>query len=204
LGHALAAGKPEEDGHMHMVDRIRRWTIGDLYSLPDDGNKYELIRGQLFVTPPPTDANETIGARLHRLLDPYVAANGLGLIYRPRAVVRMPDDTEVEPDLMVRQPQDEPDASWASAPLPILVVEIASDSTRRRDRTQKRHLYAGAGIEQYWIVDGEERTVRVVRPDSEDVTIRESLRWHPVGVAEPLVSPVADIFGPLLRARRVT
>jgi Uma2 family endonuclease len=83
-------------------------------------------------------------------------------------------------------------------------VEIASDSTRRRDRTQKRHLYAGAGIEQYWIVDGEERTVRVVRPDSEDVTIRESLRWHPVGVAEPLVSPVADIFGPLLRARRVT
>ena len=70
---------------MHMVDRIRRWTIGDLYSLPDDGNKYELIRGQLFVTPPPTDAHETIGVRLHRLLDPYVAANGLGLTTSFRA-----------------------------------------------------------------------------------------------------------------------
>ena len=98
---------------MHMVSPIRRWTIEDLHSLPDDGNKYELIRGQLFVTPPPTDAHETIAARLHRLLDPYVAANGLGLIYRPRAVVRIADDTEVEPDLMVRQPQNSPQASWA-------------------------------------------------------------------------------------------
>ena len=189
---------------MHMVDRIRRWTIGDLHSLPDDGNKYEVIRGQLFVTPPPTDAHETIGARLHRLLDPYVAANGLGLIYRPRAVVRMPDDTEVEPDLMVRQPQNEPDASWAGAPLPILVVEITSDSTRRRDRTHKRSLYAGAGIEQYWMVDGEDRTVRIVRPGVEDVTVRESLHWHPAGVAAPLVISLADIFGPAIPAQRAT
>ena len=119
-------------------------TIEELYSLPDDGNKYELIRGQLFVTPVPTDGHETIGARLHRLLDPYVAANGLGLIYRPRSVIRVGDDTEVEPDLMVRQPQDDPDASWVGAPIPILVVEIASDSTRRRDRMHKRSIYAEA------------------------------------------------------------
>ena len=189
---------------MHMVDRIRRWTIGDLYSLPDDGNKYELIRGQLFVTPPSTVAHETIAARLHRLLDPYVAANGLGLIYRPRAVVRIADDTEVEPDLMVRQPQDVPDASWAGAPLPILVVEIASDSTRRRDRMYKRSLYVDEGIEQYWMVDGEDRTVRIVRPGAEDVTMHESMHWHSAGIAAPLVISLADIFGPALRAQRTT
>ena len=120
---------------MHMARPKRRWTIEELHSLPDDGNKYELIHGELFVTPAPSDNHETVGARLTRLIDPYVAANGLGLIYRPRAVVRIADDTEVEPDLMVRQPQNEPDASWAGAPLPILVVEITSDSTRRRDRT---------------------------------------------------------------------
>ena len=189
---------------MHMVSPIRRWTIEDLHSLPDDGNKYELIRGQLFVTPPPTDAHETIAARLHRLLDPYVAANGLGLIYRPRAVVRIADDTEVEPDLMVRQPQNSPQASWAGAPLPILVVEIASDSTRRRDRMFKRSLYVDARIEQYWIVDGEDRTVRIVRPGADDVTVRESLQWHPAGVAAPLVVSLADIFGPVQRTQRAT
>ena len=189
---------------MHMVSPIRRWTIGDLYSLPDDGNKYEIIRGELFVTPPPTDAHETIAARLHRLLDPYVAANGLGLIYRPRAVVRIADHTEVEPDLMVRQPQDVPQASWVGAPLPILVVEIASDSTRRRDRMYKRSLYVDEGIEQYWMVDGEDRTVRIVRPGVEDVTVRESLHWHPAGVAAPLVISLADIFGPAIPAQRAT
>ena len=71
---------------MHMANRVqKKWTLEELHSLPDDGNKYELIRGQLFVTPPPTDAHETICARLHRLLDPYVAANGLGLTTSFRA-----------------------------------------------------------------------------------------------------------------------
>lgn len=88
---------------MRMAELTHRWTIAELYRLPDDGNKYELVRGELFVTPPPTDWQETIGARLTRILDPYVAAHGLGLVYHPRAVVRIGEDTEVEPDLMVRQ-----------------------------------------------------------------------------------------------------
>jgi Uma2 family endonuclease len=51
-----------------MANPTRRWTIDELYSLPDDGNKYELVRGQLFVTPAPSDAHETIAARLARIL----------------------------------------------------------------------------------------------------------------------------------------
>jgi Uma2 family endonuclease len=134
---------------------------------------------------------------LHRLLDPYVAANGLGLIYRPRSVIRVGDDTEVEPDLMVRQPQDDPDASWVGAPIPILVVEIASDSTRRRDRMHKRSIYAEAGIPEYWMVDGEDRTIRSVRRGRDDVIARDTLAWHPAGVATALVIALGDVFGPL-------
>lgn len=182
---------------MRMVNRTRGWTIAELYRLPDDGNKYELVRGQLFVTPPPTDAHETIAARLARLLDPYVAANELGLIYRPRAVVRIGSDTEVEPDLMVRQPQDVPDATWKNAPIPILIVEIESDSTRRRDRVYKRGVYMNAGIAEYWIVDGDARTIRAVRPGQEDVVASHSLEWHPDGAEQPLVIWLADVFGPL-------
>ncbi len=73
---------------MPMATATKRWTLEELHRLPDDGNKYELVRGDLFVTPPPTDAHETILARLTRLLDPYVAAHGLGFVYRPRAVLR--------------------------------------------------------------------------------------------------------------------
>ena len=186
---------------MRMADPTTRWTIDELHRLPDDGNKYELVRGELFVTPPPTDEHETISARLTRLLDPYVAANGLGLVYRPRAVVRIGIDTEVEPDLMVRQPQDEPQATWEGAPLPILVVEIESPTTRRRDHLHKRSVYMDAGIPEYWIIDGEERAVLVIRPGHEDVVAGETLTWHPSGAAQPLVIDLADVFGPAPRER---
>ena len=185
---------------MPMANPTRRWTIADLDTLPDDGNTYELVRGHLFVTPPPTDRHETISARLTRLLDPYVAAHDLGLIYHPRAVVQIDDDTQVEPDLMVRLPQDAPNASWSAAPRPILVVEIASDSTRRRDRVHKRSFYGDVGIPEYWIVDDEDRTIRVIRPGQTDVVGRDTVTWHPHGAATPLVIPLVDVFGPVLES----
>src|SRR3954464_1486124 len=76
----------EEGFAMHMATKLKRWTLEELHSLPDDGNKYELIHGELFVTPAPSDGHETISARLTRMLDPYVEAQGLGFVYRPRAV----------------------------------------------------------------------------------------------------------------------
>jgi hypothetical protein len=96
--------------------------------LPDDGNKYELVRGELFVTPPPTLDHETTTARLTRRLDPLVAAHRLGLIYHPKAVMRF-EGSEVEPDLMVRQPGVRKATNWDSASVPSLVVEVLSPST---------------------------------------------------------------------------
>ena len=171
------------------------WTLEELHSLPDDGNKYELIHGELFVTPAPSDNHETVAARLTRLIDRYVEANGLGLVYRPRAVIRIGEDTEVEPDLMVRQPQASRRASWMGAPTPILVVEIASPTTRHRDRLYKRTAYAEAGIPEYWMVDSDERTISVARPGHEDVIARETLTWHPAGAALPLTFHLDDVFG---------
>ena len=75
------------------------WTLAQLDRLPDDGNKYELIDGELFVTPVPSPAHERLSAVLNRLLGPYVWAQRLGYVYTPRAVVRT-NGSEVEPDLM--------------------------------------------------------------------------------------------------------
>src|SRR5919198_1343974 len=85
-------------GAMHMAQQVKKWTLRELHRLPDDGNKYELVRGELFVTPPPSDEHEELLAILHRLLDGYVARHGLGRVYRPRAVLRF-QGSEVEPDL---------------------------------------------------------------------------------------------------------
>jgi Uma2 family endonuclease len=176
-----------------MAATTKLWTLEELHSLPDDGNKYELVHGELFVTPPATDEHETIGARLSRLIDPYVATLGL-LVYRPRAVVRF-EGSEVEPDLMVRAPKAGVGNAWETAPVPILVVEILSPSTQRRDRKQKRDFYFEVGVEEYWIVDPDDRSIRSVRPSRVDIVARDRITWWPTGASQPLDVSVSDVFG---------
>lgn len=179
---------------MPMATTTKRWTLEELHSLPDDGNKYELVRGELFVTPPPNQDHETIASRLTRILEPYVSANSLGFVYRPRAVFRF-QGSEVEPDLMVRQPPRRPKEEWQDAPFPILIVEVLSDSTRRRDRNQKRDFYMDAGIAEYWIIDPDQRSISVIRTGQREVVASGSLTWAPEGVPTPLVFDVTQVFG---------
>ena len=178
---------------MSMPSPAREWTIEEMERLPDDGNKYEVVHGELFVTPAPTQVHEIVAARLSNVLAPYVARHGLGLVFRPRAVVRF-QGSEVEPDLMVRELPDSPNAPWQDAPTPILVVEIVSATTRRRDHVHKRELYAEVGIPEYWIVDPSERTVRVVRATREDLVATEVIEWAPRVEAQPLVVRLAELF----------
>ncbi len=180
---------------MVMSTETKQWTLAELHRLPDDGNRYELVRGVLFVTPTPSDPHETIGARLHSLLGLYVAKYNLGYIYRPRAVM-MFDGSQVEPDLMVRLPHpDEDNPAWETAPTPSLVVEISSRTTWRRDHNEKRALYLDARVPEYWIVDGAERTVAIVKPERADAGVRDSMCWHPNGASEPLCFDVGEVFG---------
>jgi Uma2 family endonuclease len=179
---------------MDMATARKIWTLQEVHSLPDDGNKYEVVRGELFVTPPPTDEHETIAARLTRLIDPFVSAHGLGLVYRPRAVMRF-EQSEVEPDLMVRQPQAHRKARWETASKPILIVEVLSDSTRRRDHNQKKDFYMDAGVAEYWIVDPDWRTVTVVKPGEAECVEREQVTWSPAGTSAGVTIQMSDLFG---------
>jgi Uma2 family endonuclease len=193
LGHAAPSAPAEERIEMSMPSTANQWTLEDLQRLPDDGNKYEVVHGELFVTPAPRQPHEIVSARLTRVLDPYVAEHGLGLVFRPRAVVRT-KDSEVEPDLMVRAESGGISGKWEHAPLPILIVEILSPTTRRRDHVQKRDFYLEIGVPEYWIVDIDERRVRVVKPGSEDVVETEALVWTPRIELPPVVVLLADLF----------
>ncbi len=178
---------------MEMATKLKRWTLDEVHRLPDDGNKYELVRGELFVTPPPNDDHETILARLSRILDRYVEANGLGLVYHPRAVVRF-EGSEVEPDLMVRRPSPGIKGAWERAPRPILIVEVFSPTTRRRDQDQKRKLYLDVGIDEYWMVDPEQRVVTIVRPGHADRVVSDLLTWSPAGTSAPFELSLDELF----------
>jgi Uma2 family endonuclease len=178
---------------MLMATETKCWTLEELHRLPDDGNKYELVRGELFVTPAPTEAHETIIAQLTSALVPYVAVHGLGLVFHARAVMRH-EGSEVEPDLMVRKKRVRDRREWDESPIPILVVEVLSNSTRCHDHGPKRELYLDAGVAEYWIVDPERREVRVVRDGRDDAVVTGALEWHPRGVEEGLSISMDAIF----------
>jgi len=180
---------------MHMATRVKRWTLDEVHSLADDGNKYELIHGELFVTPPPSVEHETILGRLSALLVPYVAKHDLGMVYHPRAVVRV-QGSEAEPDLMVRRPPSEQLRNdWDRVAIPLLVIEVLSPYTRRRDHMQKRDWYAEIGVVEYWIVDPEQRAVRVIKRGADESLVVDTLRWHPSGADSPLVIDLGRLFG---------
>lgn len=170
---------------MGMATITRLWTLEELHSLPDDGNKYELIDGELFVTPAPAPHHEEILARLSSILLPYVSVQRLGRVDHPRSVVRH-RDSEVEPDLIVRQSTPARDTAWEDMPTPLLIVEVVSPYTRRRDHMHKRDFYARVGIPEYWIVDGDAREICVVRLGHEDDVRTTEVVWSPPGATQPL------------------
>jgi len=179
--------------NMQMAPATKQWTLEELHRLPDDGNKYELVRGELYVTPPPSEEHEAILTRVSMLLEPYVRAHGLGHVYAPRSVIRF-DGSEVEPDRMVRRRSPSDGREWDDAPLPVLVVEVLSGATRRRDLGEKRDFYISAGVSEYWIIDPETQTVRIVRRTGEDRIVSDELVWLPQSASEPLTFRVAALF----------
>ena len=188
---------------MHMARKAEAfaWTLAELHRLPDDGNKYELVRGELFVTPAPSPAHEAIAAVLSEILTDYVRREAVGRVFHPRAVVRA-QGGEAEPDIMVRPWSETPPAKWDFAPLPLLVVEIVSGVTGRRDHGPKRGFYVNdLAIPTYWIVDGKARTICVVHHDGTDATVDDSLAWQPVGATTPLTLDVAAMFTEALGPR---
>jgi Uma2 family endonuclease len=176
---------------MHMAVKARKWTRADLERLPDDGKKYEVIRGELFVTPPPAADHESIVEALARRIAPYVWAHEIGQVRFPRSVFVF-ETSEAEPDMMVLPPGRV--TSWEGMPTPLLVIEVSSDSTARRDRVAKRSYYMDAGVSEYWIVDGAQRVVTVIKPGDADQVVSSELQWKPAGVTEALRIELSALF----------
>ena len=95
---------------------------------------------------------------------------------------------------MVRRPAPGIKNAWERAPRPILVVEVHSDTTRRRDRDQKKRLYIDAGVAEYWMVDPDEGIVTVVRPGHADRVVSDRLTWSPAGTSAPLEISLDELF----------
>jgi Uma2 family endonuclease len=134
------------------------FTYDDLRSFPDDGYRRELIDGQLIVSPSPIRLHQRCVGELYALLR-QAAPPEMEVLPGPIDVVFAPG-TVLVPDVIVVPMQQPPEPNITHPPL--LVVEVASPSTRRTDRTLKLATYEAAGVPSYWLVDPEGPTLTVV------------------------------------------
>lgn len=163
-----------------------RWTRAHLTRLPDDGNRYEVLDGELLVTPQARPGHQEIAVRLIMALRPYCGAHQLGTALGPGAVVF--DDNELQPDVIVVPLKVGPsNNTWVGLPIPRLVVEVLSPGSERHDLVKKRDAYLRIGIPEYWVVDLDRLRVLVFRTGSDEPhAVTDTVRWQPVPDAPAL------------------
>jgi Uma2 family endonuclease len=146
-----------------VIAELRPLTRNDLLTMPDDGNRYEIINGELVGTPAPLARHQRVLLRLTRLLDRFLLDGGVGeLFIAPFDIVLGPHDV-VEPDLVIiaREQGRVKGTVNAFVGPPVLVIEIVSPSTLRTDLVRKMALYARVGVPEYWTVDPERQVAAI-------------------------------------------
>ena len=171
------------------------WTVDDLESLPQDGSRYEIIDGELLVSPSPRVRHQWAAVQLFDMVRAYVEANRIGYLFPSPVNVECGPRTHLEPDMsVVPAVGDKLPETVEAAGGPLLVVEILSPSTARYDRVKKRPVYQRQGVE-YWIVDIDARVIERWMPtDTRPEIASETLVWTPRGSQTPLTLDVAAYF----------
>jgi Uma2 family endonuclease len=139
-------------------------TLADLDAMPDDGNRYEIIEGELFESCTPSLNHQRIIGNIYVSLSNYLAEHSIGEAFITPGVI-FSEHSAVIPDIVLvgDEQRDEIASGDRIYGAPLLAVEILSPGTEnmRRDRVSKRQLYGKHGVREYWIVSPGEGTVEV-------------------------------------------
>ncbi len=165
-------------------------------ALPDDGNRYEVVHGELLVTPAPRAFHQEIVGELHVELTLGCRRSGRYRVWLSPADISWDHDTLVQPDVFIVPADESSTRDWTRMRTLDLVAEVLSPSTARQDREQKRRLYQAHGVNTLWIVDPELRRVEVWTPEAHFPVIEtERVTWDPRDGTEPVVIALSSIFG---------
>lgn len=182
----------------------KRWTVQEVRALrdqPNDGARYELVDGELLVTPSPTGLHQMAVDLLWAALYPYVKAQKLGLASTAPKDVDLEPEATTQPDVFV-VPPGEIERFLGSQPVQqlVLAAEVLSPSSARDDRVRKRSYFQRNAVSEYWIVDLEARVVeRWHREDERPQIIVDTVEWSPAGASAPFVLELAPYFAEVFR-----
>jgi Uma2 family endonuclease len=185
------------DDHLGMAAPLY-YSADMVRALPDDGNRYEVVHGELLVTPAPRHWHQEIVLRLAMRVGAYLKEQPVGHVVVSPADISWAPDTLVQPDVFVVPLAEARTLDWHQMRTLLLVAEILSPSSARADRFAKRRRYQEAGVPLYWVVDGDAHVVEVWTPTTEFPHIeRDRLTWLPTGAAQPLSIELSELFRPI-------
>lgn len=166
----------------------RKLTYDDYLRLPDDGNRYEIIDGELSVTPAPSTRHQSVVSNLLRLVGSFVYQRKLGRLWTAPLDVLFGRHDNVQPDLVfVSAERMEIVTDAAVQGAPDLVAEILSPSTGTRDEGVKLRLYEREGVQEYWLLYPEKGTLKVFRRHQDRLVLAAELS---AAAEEVLTSPL--------------
>ena len=181
---------------MAMATAIPHYTADEIRNFPDDRLRYEVIRGELFVSPAPGLPHQLLVVDLIRLLADHLDQHHLGFVLPGPFEVQLADDSAVQPDVLVilsgRGPQPTRERLYGP---PALVIEIISYSSKRTDRLQKRQLYLEEGVPEYWVVDPNSKQLERWRLGSDSAEVLTTrVIWNPTPAAPALSIDLVRLF----------
>jgi Uma2 family endonuclease len=174
------------------------YTADMVRALPDDGNRYEVVYGELLVTPAPRPWHQLLVHRLGVALALYLRDQPVGVVLSSPADISWGPDVLVQPDVFVVPTGEARTLTWSRMRTLLLVAEVLSPSSLEGDRFLKRLRYREAGVPLYWVVDGDKRSVEVWTPrDDFPAVEREQLVWAPAGADAPFTLGLEELFQPI-------
>ena len=184
------------------ASEMRRWTARDVRGLieaePLASPRYELVAGELLVTPSPGAPHQRAVARLLVALTNYLDTQSIGLALNSPSDVELEPEEIVQPDVYVLPPDEAVRNAFPARSL-MLAVEVVSPSSARYDRRVKRPLYQ-RNVPEYWVVDIDARLVERWRPgDQRPEIVTGTLVWEPVGATTAFRLDVDAFFERIAR-----
>jgi len=156
------------------------WTTRDLELLPDDGNRYEIIDGELYVAKQPDWQHQLVCSQLVILLGVWNEQSQAGYVMQEPGII-FADDTNVVPDVIwISQKRLKTvlhsDGKFHNTPE--LVIEVLSPGAEneRRDREVKLKLYSRRGVKEYWVVNWRAQNLEVYRREDAVLTLEQTLQ----------------------------
>jgi len=142
--------------------QAKRWTYEEYYKLDDD-RRYEIIGGNLLMAPAPDTWHQDWSRKLFRLIDRFVTKNNLGEVFYAPIDIVLNEENTVQPDIVfIATPNLQIIQRRAIFGVPELLVELVSPSSVRRDRYDKKALYARFGVKEYWIGDPANKALEIL------------------------------------------